>query len=67
MSQSSFLSLVAERFLPKPKRIRGMAIWDRLELDAAFDALDDEPKQRRNTVDDALAAVEAAYDKESKP
>jgi hypothetical protein len=28
--------------MPRPKRMKGMAIWDRLELDAAFEALTDE-------------------------
>lgn len=56
MSETSFLALVADGLLPKPKRVKGMAIWDRLELDAAFEALTqtDEPKRRRNTVNEAL-------------
>jgi hypothetical protein len=28
--------------MPKPKRVKSMAIWDRLELDAAFEALTSE-------------------------
>jgi len=53
MSESSFLSLVAEGLMPQPKRIRGMSIWDRHSLDAAFDKLTEErdsPK-RKNMMD----------------
>jgi predicted DNA-binding transcriptional regulator AlpA len=39
MSESTFLRLVAERTLPKPVKIRGMILWDRLDLDAAFNNL----------------------------
>src|SRR5262249_41276957 len=42
ISRASFLRLVDDRVLPKSIRITsGMAVWDRLELDAAFDALKD--------------------------
>lgn len=55
MSESSFLSLVDEGRLPKPKKIRGMMIWDRLELDAAFETLEHQPpKRQRNTMDIAM-------------
>jgi hypothetical protein len=57
MSETSFLTLVDEGVMPKPKRVKGMNIWDRLELDAAFESLApeqrDEPK-RRNTFDTIL-------------
>jgi hypothetical protein len=57
MSETSFLTLVSDGLMPKPKRVRGMNIWDRLELDAAFESLApeqrDEPK-RRNTFDTIL-------------
>jgi predicted DNA-binding transcriptional regulator AlpA len=40
MSRASFLRLVDDRVLPKSVRITaGMALWDRLELDAAFEAM----------------------------
>ena len=55
MSQSSFLALVDERIMPQPKRIKGMSIWDRYALDAAFDRLSknesDPPPKRKNTAD----------------
>jgi predicted DNA-binding transcriptional regulator AlpA len=55
MSETSFLALVAEGKLPRPKRVKGMTIWDRLELDAAFEALTDEEQTRqRNLIDEYL-------------
>ena len=54
MSKTSFLTAVADNTMPKPVRWRGLVIWDRLELDAAFEDLKrppDEPQSRRNTVD----------------
>jgi hypothetical protein len=33
--------------MPKPKRVKSMAIWDRRELDAAFEALISEAALRR--------------------
>jgi hypothetical protein len=57
MSETSFLSLVAEGLMPRPKRIKGMNVWDRFAIDAAFESLgpeqQDEPK-RRNTFDTIL-------------
>jgi predicted DNA-binding transcriptional regulator AlpA len=37
MSSSSFLKLVDEGVLPAGVRIKGMVVWDRYELDAAFE------------------------------
>jgi predicted DNA-binding transcriptional regulator AlpA len=39
MSRSSFLELVEEGRMPKPARIGGMVLWDRLALDIAFEEL----------------------------
>jgi predicted DNA-binding transcriptional regulator AlpA len=54
MSESSFLALVEEGVMPRPVKIKGMTIWDRHELDVAFEALKphgtDEPR-RKNTAD----------------
>jgi predicted DNA-binding transcriptional regulator AlpA len=58
MSESSFLSLVAEGRMPRPKKIRGMAIWDRHELDDTFDNLTGEDRPRRNTCYTALGIPE---------
>jgi predicted DNA-binding transcriptional regulator AlpA len=55
MSRAKFLELVDQGRLPAPVHIDGMTVWDRLELDAAFDAFKIEPsEQKRNTVDMAL-------------
>jgi predicted DNA-binding transcriptional regulator AlpA len=55
MSTSKFLSLVEQGKLPKPVKIDGMTMWDRLELDAAFDRLKtEEAERKRNTVDMVL-------------
>jgi predicted DNA-binding transcriptional regulator AlpA len=57
---TTFLELVADGLMPKPRRVRGMNIWDRLQLDAAFEAFqqeaDDAPAKKRNTVDQLLAS-----------
>ncbi len=39
MSRSAFLQLVAQRLMPRPARVGGMVLWDRLALDVAFDEL----------------------------
>ena len=58
MSETSFLVLVTEGKMPRPKRAKGMTIWDRLELEAAFEALtDEEQTRRRNSIDEYLKAT----------
>jgi predicted DNA-binding transcriptional regulator AlpA len=54
ISERTFTTLVEEGKLPKPKRLRGMQIWDRIELDAFFDELSEHEPERRNTVDEIL-------------
>jgi predicted DNA-binding transcriptional regulator AlpA len=39
---SKFDALVRDGRMPKPKRVDGRTIWDRLELDEAFSALEQE-------------------------
>ena len=41
ISPSKFDELVADGRTPKPKRIDGRVVWDRLQLDTAFAALPD--------------------------
>jgi predicted DNA-binding transcriptional regulator AlpA len=36
-----FDEMVGDGRMPKPKRIDGRIVWDRIKLDVAFDALDD--------------------------
>jgi len=40
VSPSTFDTLVADGLMPQPKRLRGCVIWDRRDLDAALDSLD---------------------------
>lgn len=39
---TKFDEMVADRRMPKPKRVDGRVIWDRVKLDAAFSDLPDE-------------------------
>jgi predicted DNA-binding transcriptional regulator AlpA len=41
VSPTQFDELVADGRMPKPKRIDGRVVWDRLQLDLAFAALPD--------------------------
>jgi predicted DNA-binding transcriptional regulator AlpA len=48
---SKFDQLVADKRMPRPKRIDGRVIWDRFALDAAFSDLDG---YRENMIDAIL-------------
>jgi predicted DNA-binding transcriptional regulator AlpA len=50
MSQSMFLKLVAEKDMPQPVKIRGMTMWDRLELDDAFEDFKNTDPKPGNTM-----------------
>jgi predicted DNA-binding transcriptional regulator AlpA len=52
MGTRTFLRLVSESKLPKPKRIGGVVAWDRYRLDAFVD--DSEDDVMDNTVDRLL-------------
>ena len=52
VSSTKYDQMVADGRMPKPKRIDGRVVWDRLQLDIAFDALPDE-----NDRDDIWARV----------
>ncbi len=39
VSPATFDKLVSDGRMPAPRRIDGRKVWDKLELDAAFDAL----------------------------
>lgn len=39
VSPAKFDQLVADKRMPRPKRVDGRTIWDRFQLDAAFDDL----------------------------
>jgi hypothetical protein len=44
--------MVADRRMPKPKKIDSRVIWDRIALDAAFSDL---PDQGGNMIDEILS------------
>lgn len=48
MSTSTFLKLVEEGTMPKGIKVRGMTMWDRLELDAALENLKEREGARRS-------------------
>ena len=39
---TKFDDMVGDGRMPRPKRIDGRTVWDRIRLDEAFDALDNE-------------------------
>lgn len=45
ISATKFDELVNEGRMPQPRRIDGRKVWDRLELDDAFDALPHEAEE----------------------
>ena len=51
ISSSLFDQMVKDGRMPKPIRIGSRVLWDKRELDEAFDLLKDEPKT--NSWDDA--------------
>jgi predicted DNA-binding transcriptional regulator AlpA len=44
VGNTKFDEMVADRRMPRPKRVDGRVIWDRLRLDAAFTDLPEEKK-----------------------
>jgi hypothetical protein len=61
LSRTKFLELVDKRILPPSKDLDGIPRWDRKDLDATWDALDDHIKRssgRRKTLAEALEADE---------
>lgn len=47
---TKFDEMVADRRMPKPKRVDGRVIWDRVALDAAFSDLPNEPENRIDAI-----------------
>ena len=45
VSPTTFNAMVADGRMPKPKQIGKRRVWDRHQLDAAFDALPDDNEQ----------------------
>jgi predicted DNA-binding transcriptional regulator AlpA len=58
VSPSKFDEMVADRRMPRAKRIDGRVVWDRLSLDLAFDDLpensDVDKNRSRNRCDDIM-------------
>lgn len=52
VGSTKFDELVAARRMPRPKRIDGRTVWDRIALDAAFSEL---PEDGGNKIDQLLA------------
>jgi predicted DNA-binding transcriptional regulator AlpA len=49
MSPASFLRLVDEGIMPAPIKIKGMAVWDRFDIEGAFENLK-HPDASENTM-----------------
>jgi predicted DNA-binding transcriptional regulator AlpA len=60
MGKTKFLELVDKGAMPRPVVIDGIRVWDRLDIDAAFDAAkeaaEDSPTER-NSFDSILKVV----------
>ena len=52
ISPTLFDALVKERRMPGPKRINARTVWDRFELDAAFEAIPHEEFATSNPWDE---------------
>jgi predicted DNA-binding transcriptional regulator AlpA len=49
---TKFDEMVQDRRMPRPKRVDGRVLWDRLALDAAFSDL---PEEGGNRIDELLS------------
>jgi predicted DNA-binding transcriptional regulator AlpA len=56
MSRSKFLQLVGDGILPKPRRAHGLVLWERRELDFAFES-EWHTVDERNTFDRVIASL----------
>jgi predicted DNA-binding transcriptional regulator AlpA len=54
VNASKFDEMVADKRMPRPKRIDARRVWDRLKLDEAFAALDEEGAHRPGSVWDEV-------------
>ena len=55
ISASLFDLMIKEGRMPPPKRINSRAVWDRIQLDFAFDALPEKDASLRNPWDEIAA------------
>ena len=51
IGMTKFDALVQDGRMPKPKRIDGRTVWDRIAVDRAFDELDAEDQSNQNPWD----------------
>jgi len=51
VGSTKFDEMVNDGRMPKPKRIDGRVVWDRVLLDEAFEALDNEDVPKKNPWD----------------
>lgn len=51
VSPGTFDAMVEDGRMPKPKPVNRRKVWDRIQLDAHFDALPNEGDKRRPKVD----------------
>ena len=49
VSPSLFDGMITDGLMPKPKRVRGRVIWDRVQLDEAFAAIPNEHEDAPKT------------------
>lgn len=42
VSKTTFLELVEDGVMPKPIKLRGCMVWDRLKIDAAIESMTDD-------------------------
>lgn len=57
VGSTKFDEMVQDRRMPRPKRVDGRVLWDRLALDMAFSDL---PEDGGNRIDQALAGRRSA-------
>ena len=58
---TKFDEMVADGRMPKPKRVDGCVIWDRIQLDAAFTDFPDD--NARNPLDRMFKTVSSGWDR----
>jgi excisionase family DNA binding protein len=54
---TKFDEMVADKRMPKPKKIDGRVVWDRIALDASFSDL---PSEAGNRIDELLSRRDSA-------
>lgn len=62
VSPTKLDEMIKDGRMPKPKRIDGRTVWDRVMLDESFEALPDEANE--NPWDRALGGINAGHIKE---